>query len=401
MMLRLLRIAAVTLTLLARPPAVLAQIPAPEGPAPLQIGPLGLFPTVLINDVGTDSNVFNEEENPKEDFTMTVGPRLAAVLRSGRAQLTAVTSQGFVYFRKYKDEESVNFSHGARLDVTVRGLRPLISAEYTRTRDRPNAEIDARARRTERNVTAGVDLLVTGVTALTVLAKADETRFEEGERFRGVDLSAELTREGRMASGGLKVTLSPFSTLVLAGEFQQDRFPHSPVRDSDSKRFQPTLLFSSEAAISGRAAFGYRWFTPLNPSVPAYRGTVANVVLTYRVHDTTTFEMQAMRDVMYSFEPTEPTYLSTGGGLAVTQRLIGPLSIVGRVQRERHAYRALATSTGAARIDTASSTSGGLRCAVTRSIQLTITGERAERRSPAPGQSYRRTRIFASVALTT
>lgn len=401
MMLRLLRIAAVMLALLARPLAVTAQIPMPEGQAPLQIGPLGLFPTVRIDDVGTDSNVFNEEQDPKDDFTMTVGPRLAAVLRSGRAQLTAVTSQSFVYFRKYKEEESVDFSHGARLDVTIRGLKPLISAEYTRTRDRPNAEIDARARRTERNVTAGVDLLVTGVTALTVLARADESRFDEGERFRGVDLSAEMTRRGRFASGGLKVTLSPFSTLVLAGEFQQDRFPRSHVRDSDSKRFQPTLLFSSEAALSGRAAFGYRWFTPLNPAVGGYRGTVANLALTYRVHDITTFEVQVMRDVMYSFEPTEPTYLSTGGGLAVTQRLIGPLSLVGQAQRERHAYQALATSTGAGRIDTVISTSGGLRYAVTRNIQLTITGERAERRSLAPGQSYRRTRIFGSVALNT
>jgi hypothetical protein len=394
------RLAAVTLALLVRPSWVSAQVQPPTEAAPLQFGPVGLYPTVVIGEMGTDSNVYNEQVDPKSDFTMTVSPRLAGVLKSGAMQFTAVTSQGYVYFHQYKDQESINISNGVRLDFMVGGLKPFMSAEHIRTRERPNTEIDTRAHRTEQNVAAGVDLNLTAVTVLTVLARVDETRYQEDEQFQGVNLSNELNRDGRFASGGLKVLLSPFTTLILAAEVQQDRFPRTHLRDSDSWRFEPTFQFSSEAAISGRAGVGYRWFSPVDPAVPGYRGVVAHVGVTYRLLDTTTFDVQATRDVMYSFEPTEPNYLTTGGGLSVTQRLVGPFSIIGRVHHERHEYQALATSSLPGRVDTVNTLGGGFAYLLSRNIRLSITGERNERRSTEPGQSYRRTRIFGSVALT-
>ena len=382
------------------PHILAAQGAAPPGPAPIQIGPLGLYPTVNITDVGTDSNVFDDAVNPKDDFTFTVNPRLMAALRVRSARLTASTTDNFVYFRKYKDQQSVNGQDGVQLDLTLNRIRPFVSAEYVRTRERPNLEIDTRARRTGHNLAAGVDLDLTGITALTLSAREEVTAFANGELFRGVSLADALNRTGRSASGGLKVFLTPFTTLVLAADVQQDRFAGSNLRDSDSVRFAPALEFSSEAAISGRAAVGYRRFKPLNSALAENRGLVTSVGVTYRLLDVTTFNVQANRDVTYSFEETEPYYLATGGGVTITQRLAGSLDVIVSGQRQQLAYRSLTTSVLSGRTDTVDIVSGGFGFRIGRNLRLTFTGERTERRSTSPGQQeYRRTRLLGSMAL--
>jgi hypothetical protein len=400
MTIRRRRLATVAVAAWIWPHALAAQVPAAQGPAPIQIGPLGLFPTVVIADVGTDSNVFDETTDPKDDFTFTVGPRLIAALGRGSTRLTTSSSWGFVYFEKYKDQESVNLQHGVRLDLTMSRFRPSASAQYTRTRERPNLEIDARARRTEYTLATGLDLELTGITALTVSVRTDGTTYAQGEQFRQVNLADELNRTGKSASGGLKVFLTPFTTLVLAAEVEQDRFSGTHLRDADSFGFAPALEFSSEAAVSGRAAAGYRRFQPLDPSVPAYRGLVASVGVTYKLLDVTTFDVQANRDVTYSFEETEPYYLSTGGRVLITQRLFGPVDIVVSGQREQLAYRSLETAGPVERTDTVNVVSGGFGLRVSRNIRVTLTGERTERRSTSPGQQeYQRTRVLGSVTL--
>ena len=42
--------------------------------AMLKIGPLSIQPTLLIQNIGRDRNVFNDPDYPKSDFTMTVSP---------------------------------------------------------------------------------------------------------------------------------------------------------------------------------------------------------------------------------------------------------------------------------------------------------------------------------------
>ena len=206
------------------PHALAAQVPVPPTSAPIQLGPLSLYPTINLKDVGTDSNVLNDATDPKDDFTFTVNPRLLSVLRLGSAQLTALSSNDFVYFRKYKGQQSVNAQLGTRLDLTLSRLKPFVSGERVGTRERPNLEIDVRARRTEHNVMAGLDLELTAITALTLSARQDETSYAEGERFRGVELADALDRKGRSASAGMKLSVTPFTTLLLAAEMQQDRF---------------------------------------------------------------------------------------------------------------------------------------------------------------------------------
>ena len=50
--------------------------PAPPDPvenARVRMGPVALRPTLIIRDVGIDSNVFNESGTPQEDFGAIIG----------------------------------------------------------------------------------------------------------------------------------------------------------------------------------------------------------------------------------------------------------------------------------------------------------------------------------------
>ena len=69
-----------TMIALATPAAAAAQttwtarIDAVRNDAKLHAGPFYAKPQLLLKEVGTDSNVFNEAGDQKSDFTMTVAP---------------------------------------------------------------------------------------------------------------------------------------------------------------------------------------------------------------------------------------------------------------------------------------------------------------------------------------
>src|SRR3989442_3497896 len=80
----------------------------PASEAPMRLGPLTLTPSVSLTNFGIDSNVFNEVDNPKRDFTATLSPSTEARLRLGRAPVIANGGVDFVYFSQYASQRSLN-----------------------------------------------------------------------------------------------------------------------------------------------------------------------------------------------------------------------------------------------------------------------------------------------------
>ena len=80
--------------------------PRPAGtPARWRFGPLAVTPKVELKNLGWDSNVFNETEDPKSDFTTTVGAPIDWWLRFGRGRLHGVDYFEGVYFATYGEPE--------------------------------------------------------------------------------------------------------------------------------------------------------------------------------------------------------------------------------------------------------------------------------------------------------
>ena len=372
--------------------------PLPTTVAAIQTGPVSLYPSIELRDIGIDSNVFNVADEPREDFTFTVNPRVLAAVHVGAARFVGTSAAGFVFYQQYKQEQSVNTVLEGRFDLSATRLRPYLSVGRIRTRDRAGFEIDARALRLETSVAAGVDFDLTSITALTAWARRSDSAYGKGERFLGVDLSGQLDHISELAAAGVKLAVTPLTTIIVAAEVQQDRFTASPLRNADSVRIAPAVEFGTGAAVTGRASAGYRQFKPLDSRLPQYRGFVASTGVGYSLLGVTHVDIEGNRDVMYSFEASEPYYLTFGGRIAVSQRVAGPFDLIVLGQRQRLRYQTLGGVSWQGRLETTTSVGGGVGVHLGEHLSFTVTYDRTRRQSSGPvRRDYDRRRMLGSV----
>lgn len=336
------------------------QLPDPENEGRFRLGPIRFTPSIAIENFGIDSNVFNEFEDPKQDFTMRVGPRAEFWTRFGpRIRIYGSTSVDYQYFQEYDTQRSFGTGNIVRLDVDFGRLVPFVEGSYTRTRIRPGFEIDARARRTEQSGRAGLALRVGPKTTIAVWGREDRFRFGANEEFLNINLAEFLNRDSRRAGAGLEVQLTPLTTFVVDGEAGTDRLPLSPVRNAETYRILPGFRFKPFALVDGSLFVGYRRFETVDPTLPDFSGTVAQVDLGYTLRSTR-FLGQYNRDVTYSFEILEPYYVQTDWSLSVVQKITSVWDV--RVFGGRYGldYQALGASHTGRRRDTGTQYGGGV-----------------------------------------
>src|SRR5262245_48638408 len=137
---------------------------------PVQLGPLAIYPTIALRDVGIDSNVYNDEIAPRSDLTSSLTSKIFAVVPIANTRFVATGIGDLVYFQTYADQRSVTGQVEGRYEVTSPGFRPFASAGFVSRGGREGYEIDARIRRTQSNVMMGADMDVTPITAITAWA---------------------------------------------------------------------------------------------------------------------------------------------------------------------------------------------------------------------------------------
>ena len=367
---------------------------------PIRLGPIGLNPTLAVTNFGIDDNIFNEATDPKRDFTMTVTPRLQARVRGGKMLLSGTVATGLVYYKEFDDERSIDYTAQGRVDIDFGWFQPYALASLLDTRERLNVELDVRAPRTETTVAVGTRLLFSPKSGFVVDVRKTGLEFAEGTFFDGVPLSQTLNSSTRTIEGGLELYLTPLTTLAVTGSHQTDRFDESPERNSDTLRILPTIRMEAPAIIQGSLAVGYRRFKALDPVIPDYSGLVVKGSLTHTIAERTKLDLTLSRDVQYSFEPTEPYYLTTGFRFAVTQQLRETIDVRGTVGRDRLDYRE-ETTTGVpddTRIDRASVFGAGVGYRFHPNLRTGLDVEFAKRDSDRIDRRYDRTRVFASLS---
>jgi hypothetical protein len=363
----------------------------------VQLGPASVYPTIVLRDVGTDSNVYSESTAPRSDLTYSLIPKLYAVVPVGNTRFVATGVGELVYFRTYEDQRSLTTQFDGRYEVTSPGFRPFVSAGLVSRGGREGYEIDARPRQTQKNVMAGADIDVTSLTAITAWASRSKTTFDEDEEYWSVSLADELNRSRNAVAAGARFRLTPLTTLLVAAELQQDRFDRVPLRDADSLRVGPSLAIDTGGTMSGDVSAGYRVFTPRDSSLGGYRGFVASGRLHYTLRSVTRFDVEVERDVDFSFDPNQPYYLESGGRLVVTQRVMGPLDVIGIADRRDLRNQRVGTASFDGRHEVTSSLGGGVGFQIHTQMRLALTYERTERTSSEPvGRNFERTRVLGS-----
>jgi hypothetical protein len=368
---------------------------------PIRVGPLGVSPTLNITNFGIDDNVFNDSKNPQRDFTMIVTPRVQARLRNGKMLWSGAVGTGFVYYQKFTDERSVDYSSDGRLDIDLDWFRPYALAMIQDTRERLNVELDVRAPRTQTTLATGGRVTISPKTAIVYDVRHIGVQFQQGVTFDGVSLSRTLNSGVDTITGGLEFYLTPLTTFSITSSHEQQRFDESPDRDSNTIRIMPTLRMEAPAIIEGSIAVGYRRFTPVSPELPDYTGLVMQGTLSHTFLDRTKVSLNLSRDVQYSFELNEPYYLTTGFRVVVNQQLRENVDVRFTGGRDRLEYReeeaVPTTLPGGLRTDDADLLDVGFGYRFRPNFRLGFDVEHARRLSDRADRDFHRTRVFGSM----
>jgi hypothetical protein len=385
------------------PAAAHAQLSAPHERAQIEYGPVSLYPSLQIVDAGKDSNVFDDNEHPKEDYTFTLASRALVVTKLGANELMFSTGSDYVWFHQYDQERSSNAISSLRFNLSASRFKPFLGAERLRTRARPSAEIELRARRLERSAIVGSNFNLTDRTAITMSATASDSTYEKGERFRGVDLKDSLDHQDRSYTGGVRYAVTPLTTMVLTGTYGESIFP-GHLRDAKIYTIAPAFEFSPDAGLRGRAMAGIQQFKPDDPAFAPFTGLTFSAGVNWTLWGRTGFDVQAQRNVNYSYKDTEPYYLLTSGRVGITQKFFGPFDLIGAVERQFLSYRFRRGAVPGADFDPAEAARnvavGGVGIALGRGFKIVVSAEHTIRKSPLdPQANFGRTRFLSTITI--
>lgn len=382
--------------------AVSAQQPIvpeePSTPARVQVGPFEIRPTMIMRDIGWDSNVFNQSTQEQGDFTATFGAKVDASVRRSRVIGSYSTFYEYLFFKEFESERGSNRGADGRVDVVLGRLRPYVLGGFISSHDRPNAEIDRRARRQQRQAGFGLIAAAFSRTAVTAGFRRQTIDYADDEAFRGVKLADELNGYTDTVSYGADVEVTPLTTLSVHGENLRERFTLSPDRDANSVAGGVSATLNPLAVISGRATVGFRAFRPLNPLERDFTGLTANVAVAYAFHDVSRLEVGLDRNLRHSFFEDTPYYVSTGARVAYTQQLTAVVDGRVLVNLERIVYDPrLDAADLAKQRDHLQMFGGGVGFQLREGARLAINFDHTTRSSPAADREFSRDRLYATV----
>jgi len=264
-----------------------------------------------------------------------------------------------------------------------------VGTGWTHTRERPGYEIDARAERHERELTGAAEVRALARTRFGVRGERRRHTFEEGQAYNGVDLREELSRTSDVFALTTRFELTPLTTLAFSVSREQDRFLYSPLRDSDTGRFEAGLEFDPSALISGNARIGYRDFDPADSTLPGYSGLTAAANVTYVAFDAVRTGFQASRDVEYSYDAAQPYYLQSGFNVTLAVQIYGPLDVEGRYGAQNLSYRTRGgANTIDDRVDRVRTYGAGIGYHIGRDLRIGFNVDQYKRMSELADRAY-------------
>jgi hypothetical protein len=375
----------------------------PSSTARVRIGPVAMSPTLALTNVGVDNNVFYESDQigPKQDFTVTVSPGTDLWIRLGRSRLSGAIKEDLVYYQRYASERSANNSYRADLQVPLNRLSTKVGVNYINTRDRAGYDIDQRATRTQLGYSGSVDVRVLSKTFFGVRGERTTSDYDKQASYLGFNLESELKHRVLAESLTVRHELTPLTSLTLDLGLEQDRFRYSPARNADSTTIAAGVSFQPAALVAGSAVFGYRDYKPLDPDVPAYRGTTASVDVTSTLAGSFKLAVQGTRDVQDSYDPDSPYYLQTGLSGSVAVRVYGPLDVIGRLGAQRLEYRDRGGVTNARGTDRVQTYGGGLGYRLGNTLRIGANIDEQRRTSPLAKRNFNGLKFGMSVTYGT
>lgn len=359
-----------------------AQVLPPPPPAGLRLGPVFVNPSISIDNVGLDTNILRERDDPKRDEVATITGRVGTVLRLGHLAIDSANHASADYYRIYSAQNSLNHAHALRVALSGSRIALFGRGSFVDTRERLNYEIDSRVRRRAHAAGAGIEVHFTAKTAVALDAGIAHAEFA-GE-IDGAALDTTLRQDIRQASAELRWRITPLTTFVAAARGSDSRFRNAPIRDATRLGARGGLEFRAPASINGRLLLGAQRFDPRAAGFPRFQGLVGEADLTLPLGPATRLALTGERSFEYSFEPALPVYLLDVGGGSLVQRLGLRWELEAGASRQRLRYRSIAgpdTLGAVARVDHGARYHAHVRYRVSPLVGVSVNADYVRRQS--------------------
>ena len=342
--------AAALVIMLVLPVAVAAQttpsvaIDEARESARLHLGPLLAKPSVQLVELGIDNNVFNVYgDRQQSDFTFTLVPKVDVWVPIAKRALFQVSPAAeLVWYEKFETERSIDPRIAGRGELYLERITLFGEGSYINTRQRPNQEIDVRARHIDTSATAGVDVAITPEMSIAVAGHQLTTRYADTAEYDNTSLQRTLNRDTEGIELKVKYRLTSLTSIGVRSDLSRDIFTMSPARNSESVRVMPGVEFKPRALITGSAYVGYREFMPSDPKVlPDFKGLVAQLGISYTLLGSTVFGVSYNRDLTYSYDELQPFFVDDSVGASVRRAIGRRFDVLASADRHNYAYKDL------------------------------------------------------------
>lgn len=193
-------------------------------------GPLVVTPTFKIGSLAIDTNV-QYARTKSTDFVASAGPGLDLALPfRDQWKFEVETSAQYLYFLRTEELRRWTGLGSATLYWKGTGTRVQTAFGYTREFERPSYEVNVRVARTIQDISAQIER---DLGRLTLAARAlyGQTRADEGQLYRGTNLSTTLSTDDLFGGLQLRYHVTPISALLLEGGYKETHFPDASVRN--------------------------------------------------------------------------------------------------------------------------------------------------------------------------
>jgi len=270
-----------------------------------RLGPAWVTLRLQLKNAGVETNVFQTFTDPVRDEVVVLGAQGDGVLPVGRR--LEITGSGFVeqhHYRREGEERSTDFHGEGRIELDLGALELFGGGGGGQFTQRFSIDVDDRLPRQEKRAHAGAVLDLTSRLSVTAQAAGEVITFSAGTFRLGGNVKEAMDRNTLTATGQLRHTLTPRTSVVLSADVLEDRFisqpPHLP-RVRRSYRYLGGLEFGERAVVSGRVLVGMRHFPgTLAQGSPPYKGPIGTADLTLPVGHAARLRFQGLRDVLYA-----------------------------------------------------------------------------------------------------
>lgn len=335
------RLVSVTTAMVLCASVSFAQTADPRESARTHVGPFYLTPSLAIDELGIDTNVFNNTTE-LADFTFTVIPGVNLAVPFGtRGVVTTSTFAEFIYYKRYSSERSVNPDIKVRGEYALNRVTLFLSPSYINSRRQPSLEIDERVRHSNTDVNGGGIVRMSQRLSVEAGGGVSRVSYDEGSIFDETSLRETLNRRTQSASLAVHHELTPLTRASIRATYSVEDFDYTPARNAKNVALVPGVEFKPLALVSGSAAVGVRRFQPENPMIQDFTGVVAHANLAYTLQGFTRFRFTADRDLAFSYSQSAPYYVSNGYGVGVDRHLGGKFDLTGGVDWLMHSYKVI------------------------------------------------------------